>query len=100
MEVDDGDPLDLHADLCRRREAGDLVATDIVPGARTVLVDGVPDPATLAANLRNWEPPAREAAAALLVEIAATFDGPDLDAVAARWGRDVAATVRGTQFRV
>src|SRR3954469_1087166 len=56
MEVDDGDPLDLHADLCRRREAGDLVATDIVPGARTVLVDGVPNPAALAADPRNWEP--------------------------------------------
>jgi KipI family sensor histidine kinase inhibitor len=100
IEVDDGDPLELHADLWRRREAGDLVATDIVPGARTVLVDGVPDPAALAAALRNWESPARVAAAAPLVEIAATFDGPDLDAVAKRWGRDVPATVRGTEFRV
>jgi len=49
MEVDDGDPLDLHADLCRRREAGDLVATDIVPGARTVLSTAYP-------TRRRWPP--------------------------------------------
>src|SRR3712207_5579337 len=56
IELDGGDPLDLHADLWARREAGDLVATDIVPGARTVLVDGVPDPAALADTLRDWRP--------------------------------------------
>jgi KipI family sensor histidine kinase inhibitor len=100
VEVDDGDPLDLHAELWRRREAGDLVATDIVPGARTVLVDGVPDPAALAADLRSWTPTAAAAGAGRLVEIEVTFDGPDLDAVAERWGRDVPATIRETEFRV
>src|SRR4051794_75746 len=101
IEVDDGDPLALHADLWRRREAGELDATDIVPGARTVLVDGVPDPSSLAESLRTWEP--ADAIAATpdrLVEIAVTFDGPDLDAVAQRWHADVARTIRDTSFRV
>jgi len=100
IELDGGDPLDLHADLWARREAGDLVATDIVPGARTVLVDGVPDPAALADTLRDWRPGRRPTGTDRLVEIAVTFDGPDLDAVAERWGRDVPAVIRDTEFRV
>jgi KipI family sensor histidine kinase inhibitor len=100
VELDDGDPLALHADLCRRRDGGELDAVDIVPGARTVLVDGVPDPAALAATLRDWRPGPAAALPDRLVEIAASFDGPDLDRVAERWGADVVAVMRDTEFRV
>jgi hypothetical protein len=54
VEVDD--PLAWHAELDRRRDAGDLSAVDIVPGARTVLLDGVPDPAAVAARPPGWQP--------------------------------------------
>src|SRR6266511_631423 len=44
------DPAAWHAELCRRREAGELTAVDIVPAARTVLLDGGPDLPTVAAH--------------------------------------------------
>ncbi|MGA8117570.1 MAG: allophanate hydrolase subunit 1, partial [Actinocatenispora sp.] len=37
-----------HAELTRRRDAGELSAVELVPAARTILVDGVPDPAATA----------------------------------------------------
>jgi KipI family sensor histidine kinase inhibitor len=98
VEVD-GDPLALHAELTRRRAAGELTATDIVPGARTVLVDGVPDVRALADDVRGWEVPDFERDDRT-VEIEAVFDGPDLELVASRWQRDVEATMRDTEFRV
>ncbi|MFE9190317.1 allophanate hydrolase subunit 1 [Micromonospora sp. NPDC007208] len=42
------------AELWRRRERGDLVAVEIVPAARTVLLDGLPDPTTTAEQLIRW----------------------------------------------
>ncbi|MEU1590291.1 allophanate hydrolase subunit 1 [Micromonospora sp. NPDC005710] len=42
------------AELWRRRELGDLVAVEIVPAARTVLLDGLPDPSTTAQQLNRW----------------------------------------------
>jgi KipI family sensor histidine kinase inhibitor len=98
VEVD-GDPLALHAELTRRRAAGELAATDIVPGARTVLVDGVPDVAALAAAIPGWDVPDLERDDRA-VDIEAVFDGPDVERVAERWGRDVEETMRGTAFRV
>jgi KipI family sensor histidine kinase inhibitor len=66
------------------REAG-VAAEEIVPGAVTVLFDGVPDPDRLAGALAGWRPgdhlPAGE-----LVEVPVTYDGPDLDFVAESWG--------------
>jgi hypothetical protein len=38
LEVDD--PAMWFAELWRRRETGELAAIEIVPGARTVLLDG------------------------------------------------------------
>ena len=72
------------AELFRRRDAGELVVTDIVPGARTVLLDGVAP--EIEASLAGWLP-ARTAAVAdgPLVEIGAIFDGEDLADVAERW---------------
>ncbi|MEW2377080.1 allophanate hydrolase subunit 1 [Micromonospora sp. NPDC047812] len=44
------------AELWRRRERGELTAVEIVPAATTVLLDGVPDPATTAARIAAWPP--------------------------------------------
>ncbi|WP_200208430.1 5-oxoprolinase subunit B family protein [Micromonospora coerulea] len=92
------------AELWRRREAGELTAVEVVPAARTVLVDGVPDPVAVAARIARWTPgPTTTAAAAGEVEVPTVYDGPDLPAVAGRWGVDVPAVVerlRHTEFRV
>ncbi|MFJ8661435.1 allophanate hydrolase subunit 1 [Streptomyces sp. NPDC093795] len=93
-----------HAELLRRRAAGTLPAVrEIVPAARTVLLDGVADPDRLAAELTGWEvgpSPARVGAA---IEIPVRYDGPDLAEVAALWGVSVEAAVRihtAAEFRV
>jgi len=68
------------------RDTG-IEATDVVPGAGTVLFDGVaPD---LGERLAAWPGPAAAAPGAL-VEVAVTWDGPDLEWVAERWGTDPA----------
>jgi KipI family sensor histidine kinase inhibitor len=66
------------------------LATDVVPGARTVLLDGLADLAgldRLAELLSGWQP--TEMAPGPLVELAVTYDGPDLGEVAEHWGCDV-----------
>jgi KipI family sensor histidine kinase inhibitor len=80
------------AELFRRRETGELTVVDIVPGARTVLLDGV-DP-EIEKSLVGWLP-ARTTAVAEgpIVEIRATFDGEDLADVADRWRLPVTAAV-------
>ncbi|MEU5932802.1 allophanate hydrolase subunit 1 [Micromonospora sp. NPDC047187] len=107
------------AELWRRRERGDLIAVEIVPAARTVLLDGLPDPTTTADQLTRWASAvtaaitrpnqahahakghadaqdhnatagdAADGAADVVVPV--TFDGPDLPAVAEHWGVDVSA---------
>ncbi len=92
------------AELWRRRERGDLDATDIVPAATTVLLDGVRDPARTAALVAGWTPaPATATARGTAVDVPVTYDGEDLPAVAGHWGVDVPAVVRrltSTEFRV
>ena len=80
------------AELWSRREAGDLRVDEIVPGARTVLLDGVaPD---VFNALRDWTPAAGDPLGhAPLVEIRTTFDGADLPDVAERWGVSVEEAV-------
>lgn len=90
-------------ELWRRRAAGDLVAVDIVPAARTVLIDGVPDPVTTARAIRTWTPQPVDAASGPLVRIPTVFDGEDLPEVAALWGVTVAEAVErlsGSELRV
>jgi len=59
VECDTADEVEAwRAALWRARAAGELSAVEIVPGARTVLLDGVPDPASVAASLRALPPPA------------------------------------------
>jgi len=61
-----------------------LRALDVVPGAETVLLDGVAEPGSLADVLQGWRP--TEPADGRLVEIPVIYDGPDLEDVARRWG--------------
>mgnify|MGYP001100420594 CR=1 FL=1 len=100
LEVDD--PPAWFAELTRRREAGELAVVDIVPGARTVLLDGLADPAATAAAVRTWRPARSTDQDGPLVELPVTFDGPDLAEVATLWGTDSAGVVdrlTRTEFR-
>ncbi|AJE86900.1 MULTISPECIES: 5-oxoprolinase subunit B family protein [Streptomyces] len=104
VELDDGEQAAaLHAELLRRRTAGELRATEIVPAARTVLLDGLDDPAALAARLPEWRLPPVAAVDGALTEIPVRYDGPDLAEVAAHWGltpRAAALLHAETVFRV
>jgi KipI family sensor histidine kinase inhibitor len=92
------------AELERRRAAGTLIVDEIVPGARTVLLDGLADAADLAGSIRTWpEPAATMSSPGRLVEIPTYYDGEDLEEVAAQWGigvDEVVAIHTGTEFRV
>jgi KipI family sensor histidine kinase inhibitor len=86
-----------------RANAHVLDADEIVPGARTVLLDGVADVAgveQLLARLVAREPVRREGG---VVEIPVTYDGPDLTEVARQWELEPTEVVRihsGTTFLV
>lgn len=90
------------AALWQRREQGELDAEEIVPGERTVLLDGV-DPA-VRERLAGWAPDdAAPVGTGPLVEIPTTFDGADLAYVADLWGISGEAAVdrlTETQFTV
>jgi KipI family sensor histidine kinase inhibitor len=85
IECSDSDRVEAwRAELWRRRETGELRAAEIVPGALTVLLDGV-EPGT-EALLTAWEPTSGEPRAeGDLVEIPTAFDGADLASVADLW---------------
>lgn len=89
----------LYADLRR-----DLPCRDLVPGARTVLLDGLVDLEAARAYLASWEPAGHvRNAEDRLVELPTTYDGEDLDDVARRWGMTRAEAVRthtGTTYTV
>ncbi len=85
----------LAGEIARRRAAGwrpDLV--EVVPGARTVLLDGLRDPTATAGELAGWtvpeDPPVTTAP---LIEIRCDYDGPDLPGVAELWGLSVEEAV-------
>ncbi|MCX4694518.1 allophanate hydrolase subunit 1 [Streptomyces sp. NBC_01408] len=94
----------LHAEVLRRRDAGELGGVrDVVPAARTVLLDGVPDPGALAARIAGWEVPPLAETEGPLVTVPVRYDGPDLAEVAGLWGvpvPEVAGIVGGIVFRV
>ncbi|MEV5279139.1 5-oxoprolinase subunit PxpB [Streptomyces sp. NPDC051994] len=105
IELDSGEAAEaLHAELLRRRAAGALPPVrEIVPAARTVLLDGVSDPVALGALVRTWDIPPLEAGARDTVEIAVRYDGPDLADVAALWQVSAQEAVRihsSAEFRV
>ncbi|QKW26558.1 5-oxoprolinase subunit PxpB [Streptomyces similanensis] len=93
----------LHAELLRRRAAGLLRAAEIVPAARTVLLDGLAEPDRVARELRAARVPPAAARGERTVELPVRYDGPDLAAVAAHWKvaeREVARVHAATEFRV
>ncbi|GGY15147.1 allophanate hydrolase [Streptomyces minutiscleroticus] len=93
-----------HAELLRRRAAGTLPPVEeIVPGERTVLLDGVADPQALARRIAGWEVPPVTAGDGDVVEIPVRYDGPDLADVADLWGvgsGEVAARHASYTYRV
>jgi allophanate hydrolase subunit 1 len=95
VEVDDpGAAVDLAA---WARQRG--LARDVVPGACSVLLDGLGDRDGLPGALDGWTPGQAESGAE--VRIAVTYDGPDLDDVAGQWGCSVDEVVdrhRSTEF--
>src|ERR1051326_376916 len=105
VEVADGEAVEAwRAELWRRRAAGDLTAVEIVPGARTVLIDGVPDPAELAGQLPGGAPPiGAPSAPGPLVSIPIVYGGEDRARVADHGGippDEAAARHLATEFRV
>ncbi|WP_406290947.1 allophanate hydrolase subunit 1 [Streptomyces sp. NBC_00209] len=99
----------LHAELLRRRARGELPAVrEIVPGARTVLLDGIADRtpegrAALAHALVSWDIPPLRHDDGEAVEVPVVYDGPDLADVADAWGvtaEEVPGIHAGTEFRV
>lgn len=66
---------------------------DVVPAARTVLFDGVPDPPGLCAALREWQSDVSTMTSESTVTIPVRYDGPDLADVARHWGVSVAEVV-------
>src|SRR4051794_25798218 len=101
--ADESEVAAAYADLRARLDRS--AAVDVVPAARTVLLDGLDDVAATEALVRELAP-VRRAGVPLegpMVEIPVTYDGPDLSEVAAQWGVDVAEVVRihqGTVFVV
>jgi KipI family sensor histidine kinase inhibitor len=89
VEVGDADTALSLATWARTRE---VAAAEIVPGATTVLFDGVDDPTALADLLRTWTPSAAPSPGGL-VEIEVAYDGADLGFVAGQWGIDEAEVV-------
>lgn len=94
----------LHTDLLRRQAEGTLPpVSDIVPAERTVLIDGLADPAQLAAMLANWKPGPALAIRGDTIRIPVRYDGPDLAEVAASWGvsaHEAAAIHSAHEYRV
>ncbi len=101
---DAGSTAAFHAEVLRRRATGTLPPVEeVVPGARTVLLDGVGDPEALARGLADWRVPPAAADAGDVVEIPVRYDGPDLAEVAALWEvapEEVAALHTAQDYRV
>jgi KipI family sensor histidine kinase inhibitor len=105
VEVSSGETAQaLHAELLRRRAEGSLSVREIVPAARTVLLDGLDDdPVRLAERLPTWHIPPLPARADAAIEIPVRYDGPDLADVAALWGvaeHEVPEIHAAAEFRV
>ncbi|WP_317442203.1 allophanate hydrolase subunit 1 [Streptomyces collinus] len=104
VELDSGAQAQaLHAELLRRRAEGALAVREIVPAARTVLLDGLADPARWASELTASVVPPAPPRAREPVELPVRYDGPDLAGVAAHWGvseREAARIHAATEFTV
>jgi KipI family sensor histidine kinase inhibitor len=77
----------LQAEVQRRRDEGWAPSlADVVPGARTLLLDGLDDVAATTRELRDWTVTPVAAGQGEIVEIECVYDGPDLADVARAWG--------------
>jgi len=81
-----------------------VAGAEVVPGAASVLVDGLTDPAAVATRLAALPPPEPVPPhAGELVELPVRYDGPDLARVAEYWAvtpDEVARIHAATEFRV
>ncbi|MDT0461002.1 allophanate hydrolase subunit 1 [Streptomyces sp. DSM 41527] len=105
IELDSAEEVEaLHAELLRRAADGALPPLrEIVPAARTVLLDGLADPRGLLAELAAWDIPPLGAGDRPTVDIPVRYDGPDLADVAALWDCTADEVVRrhsATEFHV
>ncbi len=84
LEVDGHDGVAAwYAELVRQREAGHLSAVDIVPAARTVLIDGVSDPYKIVETLEKAEEPDKaQKSEGQLITVPTVYDGIDLPDIA------------------
>lgn len=76
---------------------------DLVPAERTVLIDGLEDPVSLARDLARWTFPEHPATAGALITLPVRYDGSDLAGVARIWNltTDEAAHLHsGIEYRV
>jgi KipI family sensor histidine kinase inhibitor len=94
----------LHAEVSRRRATGAMPSVgEVVPAARTVLLDDLDDPGALARDIAGWHIPVRAADDGALVEVPTRYDGADLADVAAQWKVPAAEVVEvhsSVKFRV
>lgn len=95
---------DHHAALAlyRAARAAGVAARDVVPAARSVLLDGVDDLDAVAVEVARWEPGAAAVPGPAL-EVPTVYDGPDLEHVAQAWGMttaEVVATHTGLEHEV
>ncbi len=81
-----------------------LAGAEVIPGAQTVLIDGVADPYALVRRLADLpEPAPLPASDGELVELPVVYDGPDLALVGEHWGvpaGEVGVIHAATPFRV
>ncbi|MFF7458842.1 5-oxoprolinase subunit PxpB [Kitasatospora sp. NPDC008115] len=85
----------LYGWLRERQAAGGLPPVgEIVPAARTVLLDGVADVGALTRVLRTARPDPAATATGPLVEVPTVYDGADLREVARLWGVSPEAAVQ------
>ncbi|MFI6940111.1 allophanate hydrolase subunit 1 [Streptomyces sp. NPDC050418] len=106
VELDSGPAAEaLHAELVRLRAAGGFPAVrELVPAARTVLLDGLGEPPRqVAARLAALPVPPVPAASHEVIDLPVRYDGPDLQEVAGLWGVPPAEVGRihsALEFRV
>jgi len=70
----------------RRREGWTERFVEVIPGARTLLLDGIGDPDRLAGEMSTWSIAPDLATDAGEVVITCHYGGPDLTDVARHWG--------------
>jgi KipI family sensor histidine kinase inhibitor len=91
------------AEAERRRAEGVLRCQEVVPGATTLLLDGVVDAPAVLDGLVDWPREPAHGQVHEPVELRVTYDGPDLESVARHTGLGVEEVVerhRGAEFVV